>query len=123
VQTRRLYFLPVAEGVGEEIGGRGVVCDVLAALLLRLLAAHVLVAEVALGVCALLVGKNERGVVVERGAAEGAGEEADRREDEARADLDERRRVPFLRGRETGVGWLKERRAIPPFLKSTYAVG
>ena len=46
---------------------------------------------------ARLVGKHEAGVVVQRRAAEAAGEDADRRQDEPRADLDERRAVLALR--------------------------
>ena len=73
----------------------------LAARGLGLLAALVLRAasfEIEALALARLVGKHEAGVVVQRRAAEAAGEDADRRQDEPRADLDERRAVLALRG-------------------------
>ena len=75
----------------------------LAARGLGLLAALVLRAapfEVEALALARLVGEHEAGVVVQRRAAEAAGEDADRRQDEPRADLDERRAVLALRWNE-----------------------
>ena len=77
----------------------------LAARGLGLLAALVLRAapfEVEALALARLVGEHEAGVVVQRRAAEAAGEDADRRQDEPRADLDERRAVLALRGDREG---------------------
>ena len=75
----------------------------LAARGLGLLAALVLRAaalEVEALALARLVRQHEAGVVVQRRAAEAAGEDADRRQDEPRADLDERRAVLALRWNE-----------------------
>ena len=69
--------------------------SLLAALVLR--AAALEVEALAL---ARLVRQHEAGVVVQRRAAEAAGEDADRRQDEPRADLDERRAVLALRWNE-----------------------
>ena len=77
----------------------------LAARGLGLLAALVLRAapfEVEALALARLVRQHEAGVVVQRRAAEAAGEDADRRQDEPRADLDERRAVLALRGDREG---------------------
>lgn len=90
----------VPERVRELVLRQGVRGDVLAARGLGLLAALVLRAapfEVEALALARLVRQHEAGVVVQRRAAEAAGEDADRRQDEPRADLDERRAVLALR--------------------------
>ena len=115
---RELDLVVVLERAGELVGGHGVVREVLAPHVLGLLALLVLGAELALLAGALLVGEDEGGVVVERRAAEGRGEDADRRQDEAGPDLDEGRRVAFLRWeggrwvRAVAAGWGLSRRAV-----------
>ena len=93
----------VPERVRELVLRQGVRGDVLAPRGLGLLAALVLRAaalEVEALALARLVRQHEAGVVVQRRAAEAAGEDADRRQDEPRADLDERRAVLALRRNE-----------------------
>lgn len=99
------YVVP--ERVRELVLRQGVRGDVLAPRGLGLLAALVLRAaalEVEALALARLVGEHEAGVVVQRRAAEAAGEDADRRQDEPRADLDERRAVLALRWNEDVSG-------------------
>ena len=99
------YVVP--ERVRELVLRQGVRGDVLAPRGLGLLAALVLRAaalEVEALALARLVGEHEAGVVVQRRAAEAAGEDADRRQDEPRADLDERRAVLALRWNEEVSG-------------------
>ena len=95
------YVVP--ERVRELVLRQGVRRDVLAPRGLGLLAALVLRAaalEVEALALAGFVRQHEAGVVVQRRAAEAAGEDADRRQDEPRADLDERRAVLALRWNE-----------------------